>query len=52
MPYRLNEDFLRHHAKVALEYVRLVEKEVRNSRQTGRVWFRDWQAELNKSTVI
>lgn len=47
-----NEDFLRHHAEKALAYVRLVEKEARRSKQVDRVWFRDWQSELSKSTLI
>lgn len=46
-----NEDFLRHHAEVALKYVRLVEREARKSRQSDRVWFRQWQGELSKSTI-
>lgn len=50
--YSLNEDFLRHHAEVALKYVRLIEKEARMSRHSNRVWFREWQKELSKSTVI
>lgn len=46
-----NEDFLRHHAEVALKYVRIVEKESRRARQADRVWFRKWQEELSKSTI-
>lgn len=46
-----DEDFLRHHAAKALAYVRLVEAEARKARQSGRVWFKDWQGELSKSTI-
>lgn len=46
-----DEDFLRYHAEIALKYVRIVEKESRRSRQADRVWFRQWQAELSKSTI-
>lgn len=47
-----DEDFLRHHAKVALEYVRIVEKEAIRAEQADRVWFRDWQCEIRKSTLL
>lgn len=47
-----NEEFLRHHARVALEYIRLVEKETRKAGHSGRLWFRDWQQEITKSTIL
>lgn len=49
--FHFDEDFLRHHAEVALAYIRLVEKEARRSHQTNRVWFRQWQDQINQSTI-
>lgn len=51
MPCRFDEDFLIHHANVALSYIRLVEKEVRRAKFRNRLWFRHWQEELSKSTI-
>lgn len=52
MKNTFDEDFLRHHAEVALKYVQEVEKECRKAGQAGRAWFRYWQSQLSKSTVL
>lgn len=42
---------LKEHAQKALEYIEMIDKEVRNLGLQNEQWFLDWQDKLNEISV-